>query len=85
MTVLIEHIRVIPDCICSHSSFLHEVGTCHTTITPQMNLLEIEAVMVIPLHVMIVPLSSTGSIVTVARMNVVLADITSNFTGCCPT
>ena len=60
---------------------------CHITVIPQMNLLEIEldTVMVIPLHIMIVPLRSIGSIVTVALMNVVLADIISYFTGCGPT
>ena len=47
--------------------------------------LEIVKVMAMVLHSMIVPLSSTGAIVRVALMNVVLADITSYFTGCGPT
>ena len=52
----------------------------------KLNLLKIEInkVMACLLHSMIVPLSSTGFIVTVALMNVVLADITSYFTGCSP-
>ena len=52
----------------------------------KLHLLEmkIDKVMVILLHEMIVPLSSTVSMVTVALMNVLLADITSYFTGCGP-
>ena len=59
---------------------------CDITVTPQMNLFEIElnTVIAILLHIMIVPLRSAGSIVTVALMNVLLADITSYFTGCGP-
>ena len=46
--------------------------------------LEVFKVIVLVLHEMVVPLGSTGSIVRVALMNVVLADITSYFTGCDP-
>ena len=52
-----------------------------------MNLLEIELddIMVFPLHTMVVSFNLIGSIVTVALIKVVLADITSYFTGCGPT
>ena len=53
-------------------------------LTTCINLLELEIVKVMVLHETVVPLSSAGSIVTVALMNVVLVDITSYFTGCGP-